>query len=285
MNYENNIISSNETNATRVCSACHKEKPDEDFPSGRKAVNQCRSCIAAMNRRAYYSNINRRAYHIYTSAQKRAIANGLEFSITKEWVIEQLNIGICAATNIPFDFSKNKSSKSKRNPFAPSIDRIDSSRGYTPDNVEMVCLMYNLAKRAWRNEDLIIMAKAMILKRAKINPFGEVSTTANKIDSIDKFSETEILPYAEFSDKERKRLEALKEKITPEIEVPELRRRIIVEDYDLSDITRHEILLYRSNRIDTYRVIVNGKAIPSRLGWARVLELLRKMFFRVGRPS
>ena len=65
------------------------------------------------------------------------------------------------------------------------------------------------------------------------------------------------------------------------IELPELRRRIIVEDFDFGETIRHEILLYRSNRIDCYRLVVDGQEISNKIGWARVLEILRKAFVRV----
>ncbi len=63
--------------------------------------------------------------------------------------------------------------------------------------------------------------------------------------------------------------------------LPELRRRIVVEDYDFNEIVRHEILLYRTARVDCYRAVVDSQPLAGRLGWARVLELLRKAFVRV----
>jgi hypothetical protein len=65
--------------------------------------------------------------------------------------------------------------------------------------------------------------------------------------------------------------------------LPELRRKIIVEDYDFSEVVRHEILLYRTNRIDCYRVEIDGQELSKRMGWARVLEKIRKAFIRVSK--
>ena len=64
-------------------------------------------------------------------------------------------------------------------------------------------------------------------------------------------------------------------------ELPKLRRRVTVEDYDCGEVVRHEIELYRSNRIDCYKICVDGKPLSGRFGWARVLELVRKAFIRV----
>ena len=40
--------------------------------------------------------------------------------------------------------------------------------------------------------------------------------------------------------------------------MPELRRRIIIEDFDFGRVT-HTIELYRTNRIDCYRAVADGK--------------------------
>ena len=77
----------------------------------------------------------------------------------------------------------------------------------------------------------------------------------------------------------RNRLE-LPEKDYP-ADLPELRRRIVVEDFDLGETVRHEFLLYRSNRIDIYKISVDGQGLTKKLGWARVLELIRKAFVRI----
>ncbi len=68
-------------------------------------------------------------------------------------------------------------------------------------------------------------------------------------------------------------------------ELPELRRKIIVEDFDGQETIRHEIKLYRSNRIDCYRVSVDGKFLDGKIGWARVLELTRKAFVRISNQT
>lgn len=61
----------------------------------------------------------------------------------------------------------------------------------------------------------------------------------------------------------------------PRWEPPDLRRRLIVEDYDTGEVRRTVIDLYATPRIDCYRVAINGKPQPGRLGWSRVLGLLR----------
>lgn len=64
-------------------------------------------------------------------------------------------------------------------------------------------------------------------------------------------------------------------------DLPELRRKIVVTDYDFGEPAQHEILLFRSNRIDCYRCVVDGREISKKIGSARVLELVRKAFPRI----
>lgn len=56
---------------------------------------------------------------------------------------------------------------------------------------------------------------------------------------------------------------------------PDLRRRMIVEDYDTGAVKRTVIDMHATTRIDCYRVRIDGKEQPGRLGWSKILELLR----------
>lgn len=62
---------------------------------------------------------------------------------------------------------------------------------------------------------------------------------------------------------------------------PEVRRRVVIYDYDFGEVT-HEIVCRRSNRIDSYEVMVDGNIQPGRMGWSAVCNLQRKAFVRVG---
>lgn len=48
----------------------------------------------------------------------------------------------CAVSGIPFD-------PPGKGPFAPSVDRIDASRGYQSGNVRVVCNIVNYAMNEW----------------------------------------------------------------------------------------------------------------------------------------
>ena len=67
----------------------------------------------------------------------------------------------------------------------------------------------------------------------------------------------------------------------PAPEIPKLRRRIVIVDYDLGQRTVHRLDLYRSDRVDCYDVIADGKPWRRRVGWSRILAGLRKSMPRL----
>lgn len=79
--------------------------------------------------------------------------------------------------------------------------------------------------------------------------------------------------------RERARLEHPAPEYAPIL--PELRRRIIVIDYDHGKVV-HRIDLYRTSRIDCYRAVADGKPWKQRVGWSKVLDGVRRSFVRVG---
>ena len=66
------------------------------------------------------------------------------------------------------------------------------------------------------------------------------------------------------TERERRRLAAPAPERAPEL--PHLRRRIMVEDFDLGRVVRHEVRPYRSSRADCYVVEVDGRRLLGRMG-------------------
>ena len=71
----------------------------------------------------------------------------MECTLTVEWIEQRLLQGVCEVTGIAFE------RKGDRRPFMPSIDRIDSSKGYTPENCRVVLWIINAAKQALPEDD------------------------------------------------------------------------------------------------------------------------------------
>lgn len=63
--------------------------------------------------------------------------------------------------------------------------------------------------------------------------------------------------------------------------LPDLRRRIVIEDFDFGHKV-HVLELHKTNRIDCYRVVADGVEWKRRIGWSKILAGLRKSMPRVG---
>lgn len=103
---------------------------------------------------------NKPASVILRRTRGRAKKAGLEFAVSEAWVTERLANGHCEVTDLPFDVRLG--TRTVPNPWAPSIDRKDCTKGYTEDNCQLVVWVYNLAKYGWDNDVVLRMARALI---------------------------------------------------------------------------------------------------------------------------
>ena len=97
--------------------------------------------------------------------RKNARARNIEFGLSMDDVatLHARAEGRCEVTGVPFTFEKFDS---RRSPFAPSFDRIDSSGGYTLANVRLVCQMVNLAMNVWGDRVMVEFIARMNAKNA-----------------------------------------------------------------------------------------------------------------------
>jgi hypothetical protein len=99
---------------------------------------------------------NNRSKILVSAAFDRAKQKNLPYDLDTEWCRNELTKG-CAMTNIPFGVDQNV-------PTAPSIDRVDSSKGYTKDNCRIVLKVMNFWKREYSDDALYQIAKAFVEK-------------------------------------------------------------------------------------------------------------------------
>ena len=64
-------------------------------------------------------------------------------------------------------------------------------------------------------------------------------------------------------------------------DLPDLRREIIIIDHDFGE-RMHRLALYKTDRVDCFRVEVDGRPWKNRIGWSAILAGLRKSMPRVG---
>lgn len=101
---------------------------------------------------------------LYRAARSRAQSKNLEFTITTEWVFNQLEKQNrkCAITQLPFTAEINQNGERFYAPFNPSLDRINCALGYTPENTRIVCTIVNLALNKFGDEIFDTMCRAYV---------------------------------------------------------------------------------------------------------------------------
>lgn len=89
------------------------------------------------------------------SAKRR----GLECTLTVDDIEPLLYSMRCAVSGLPLSLEHDGGSA--RNPWTPSVDRIDCTRGYVPGNVRVVCWAFNMMRADWSDEVVFALAKAL----------------------------------------------------------------------------------------------------------------------------
>ena len=94
-------------------------------------------------------NLQRALEAVFKARRQNARARSIDFTVNLQDVIEMAKATKwrCAVSLIPFSLEPVPGKR--RKPFAPSIDRIDSAKGYVAGNVRVVCLATNLAMNEW----------------------------------------------------------------------------------------------------------------------------------------
>lgn len=104
----------------------------------------------------------RAAFQLVANAKHRATKKGLEYDIDVDFIYDILKGGKCARTGIEFSLGYNGKSFKDRNAYTPSIDKIDPTKGYTKDNVQVVCWWYNLSKSNFSDQTVLELCKKLV---------------------------------------------------------------------------------------------------------------------------
>lgn len=114
----------------------------------------------------YLRMIERALYRGIGRAKSRGKLKSMPFDLDMEWALAEAKKQKyrCAITGIVF--FEQKKTGSKCDPFAPSFDRIDPSKGYTKDNVRIVVFAVNAMMMDWGLGVFAVVAQAYQNKRS-----------------------------------------------------------------------------------------------------------------------
>lgn len=99
---------------------------------------------------------------VHDRHKKSSDQRGIPFNLKPSDVFRMMrSTGFrCAVSGIPF--AKRFADYGKRDPWAPSIDRIENRQGYTLDNCRVVCLAANLAMSDWGADVLLRLSRGVV---------------------------------------------------------------------------------------------------------------------------
>lgn len=96
---------------------------------------------------------------IFRNVRKRAKARGMEFDLD----LSDLEVPeVCPVFNVPFVLNATWANCD----FSPSVDRIDSSKGYVKGNVQVISRLANCMKWTATPEQLVAFSTAMLKRHA-----------------------------------------------------------------------------------------------------------------------
>lgn len=147
------------------CTVCKKDSSLTKFGKGQAGI--CNAC--SKNKWNKNNALKIRCQRLHGNAQKRAKANGWpEPDFNSEWIEKKILAGFCEATGIPFDLETRRSKIHASNPWVPSLDRIDSSKPYIKENVQVVVYMYNVCKGEFTHDDVVKFAKMLTKEESNV---------------------------------------------------------------------------------------------------------------------
>jgi hypothetical protein len=104
----------------------------------------------------------RTAYSLWHACWSRSKDKQIDFDLDMNEIHQTLVKGVCAKTGFSFEIKAKGKNYKNRSPYAPSIDKIDPKKGYTKDNIQIVCWWYNSAKSIFTDDEVLKLCKAVI---------------------------------------------------------------------------------------------------------------------------
>nr|QBK92379.1 MAG: uncharacterized protein LCPAC401_00170 [Pithovirus LCPAC401] len=169
------------------CVKCGKLKDVCEFNHRKISKNglnsMCMICTN-INRVTRQSELTKYIRHLFSGIKSHCRNHDLELTITEQEIIDLYNLNnVCAKTGKVMTHHKKYDPNKKTriiedHYYNLSVDRIDSSKGYTRDNIQIVCIGYNLMKSNL-NEDYMLNICRRIEEHKKNHPKAE---RLNRID-------------------------------------------------------------------------------------------------------
>jgi hypothetical protein len=133
--------------------ANHKQRLEND-PQFRQDANR--------RSRENYASLKGRARAMLRNAQRSP--DGC--TLTLDWIIAGIRRGCCPVTGIVFDLTNGhqKITGRVKNPYSPSLDRINPKGPYSPENTRVVIWQYNMMKGELSDGEIAEICRRILMR-------------------------------------------------------------------------------------------------------------------------
>jgi hypothetical protein len=155
----------------------------------RQETTKCISCAAKQRSKNYFKGVGEMSQSFFYHLQKGAESRQLEFSITKEylWDLFLKQKRKCSLSGLDLVFYTHYKNKTEQ---TASVDRIDSSKGYTEDNVQWVHKHVNLMKLNFSQNAFVDLCE-LISKHKSASPRIRI-ITKTQVEGIHRWRKCPI---------------------------------------------------------------------------------------------
>jgi len=146
----------------KICSKCKEELPISSFTKHSKNKDGLQgSCRECNNKSSKEWNANNKDSLILKRLKERSIQKGLDFDLTVADIDVTLKCPVFG-----FDLRRNHKVPLFN---SPSVDRIDPTKGYTKDNIQIISQLANAMKQNASPEQLLKFAEWIFKTYGKEN--------------------------------------------------------------------------------------------------------------------
>ena len=149
------LTESEEAMATAFGKWDYQNKKQNLTPAQKEAIRK-KVREVARAKKALPENFGKLEYNALKNRVKAKAKDGrvMGFNLTPEYIQKVFDecLGKCKLTGL--DFSMELGTKKKRNPFRPSVDRINSKKGYVKGNIQIILAIVNTMKMDYTDDIL-----------------------------------------------------------------------------------------------------------------------------------
>lgn len=163
-------------NGEQICKLCNINKKLHEFyakgcfaDGTQKYQTRCKTCVLELSKQKHLINYPSKSEkrsaspknflsNIHNKASKRKQHLGFDIDLMFLLKIYEDQKGLCALSGVEMTYIAGRG----RIDTNISLDRIDSSRGYLRDNVQLVCTVVNRMKQDLSQAELVVWCKHIL---------------------------------------------------------------------------------------------------------------------------